>query len=323
MNHELPSPITTEYQGNLPPLFVDPYFDSDKCPYEFDFDRGKFAKLLASQGVPTEKIESMRIEIKVNKGRIRKNPLGGYNFLGNIVTIWPENFFQAYNQMMKIAQKSAKTNRPSYLDECPIPTPVRLSEYLANPDILYDRKLLFAQKLIISAVERSMFYVATHEAGHKIDNDMHPYRFWSYAFAERAIGLSGVIIFPLLSDFVRDTLQNKNSGMPWSMAIVDGLVGLYIMSKISYEISPLERTANKFAGLVAGGNIDDWNVISFMPKEAKLFESHPWHEVKGILKSWEISNRPRIFGDLPRSNHGEDQIRASQRPDLAPYTEFR
>ncbi len=271
MNHELPnSPDMTTYHGTLPEIVRDPYFDSDTCPFEFTLDEEKLTKLLACQGVPEDKIESMKVVINAGQPTERdKVTLGTYDRQKNEITVFPNNFFSCYLTIL------GNTDQIIYQDMLPEQSSFkfirtkRLGSYLVNSEIPTYRRSLFARKLIVGAMQRAAFSTVAHEAEHKIDHNVHPWSNRVKKNVEIAIRTTGPLLAPAVYLSLQSLIGSSTVATIATMVSswMSCMIGFYITDRISYAISPIEKSARKFEKNITNGHFEDWNMIHFMPKK--------------------------------------------------------
>lgn len=267
--------IAQEITEFLPNVHIDPFFTSNECEYEVEFDNQKYASLLRNSGVSDTKLREMNIYFKKDRAFYDpKGTAGSHNMVTGSVVIYPEFFWNEYKKFQgliykAIEGKDIKKDFEVFRETFGLINPERMWSYLSNPSIDSGRKQKYIDQLFGQGKmpSRNTNSIALHEAKHKIDYSTNPYLF---ALSKGSLALGGLVgsqLFAIAIEKGIDILTHTQS----SLGFLRPAVALYIQvatGYFAYGIDPTEISARKFQKLY--GRDRDWNVLNLKPKSPNL-----------------------------------------------------
>lgn len=188
--------------------------------------------------------------------------LGRYDPSRNKLSISTNHYWKSYHNHRILAEQIATGDKKPHSRQFKdILTTERLSGYLANPSIPLERKISFADRLIVQGINSKLNTTFVHEAKHLIDDKTAP----MYSRIHEGLALSalvgGIYAGWLTGSFIP----------PTEIPFLDSAKNVPIMALTTYTclqlaslLSPLEARANKFEKELARKK--EWdNIITFHP----------------------------------------------------------
>lgn len=270
----------------LPSVYVGDKYMRLNSPLRMTLDAKKLGSLLASQGLDKEQIEALRVYVvEKNFSEFLEKSNGVFDPTLDSIFIYPDEIINYYAKLLEKVEDALDLQRKlKRNDFSELLTTRRLSEYLMNSDIPYERRYFFAEKLLREAAEREIFTTVIHESKHKIDFELNKLLFECFAFfAKPANKFSFALTFstllsPSFYDFLVEQISQQKGDMPLLVHILLIIFTAVIVFAASYRLNPIEVSAYNFQNSIKTGRFADWDVIKLYSTKMGVDES--WYEMK-------------------------------------------